>query len=131
VRWVVNATATDNNGDGVDGYEYVTVEPQELIQQKYPHLIASFREAEVERAKQGNSLEGSRAYVRQAVVHLRSHTELIRVETATNAIWNEYSERVVRERPASKEITKALLQNQGPCYEVRWVVNATATDNNV
>lgn len=60
IAWVVNATATDANGDGVDGYEYVTVEPRELIQQKYPNLIAAFRKAEVERAKQGDGMKNKR-----------------------------------------------------------------------
>lgn len=60
VSWVVNATASDSNGDGVDGFEYVTVEPQELVKRKYPDLIASFQKAEVERAKQGDGMKNQR-----------------------------------------------------------------------
>lgn len=60
VAWVVNATVTDENGDGVDGFEYVTVEPQELIELKYPSLTAAFKEAEIERAKQGDGMKNQR-----------------------------------------------------------------------
>jgi flap endonuclease GEN len=54
VVWFVNATVTDENGEGIDGYEYVTVEPCELIEQRYPQLVSAFQEAEVERKKQGD-----------------------------------------------------------------------------
>jgi flap endonuclease GEN len=60
VAWLVNATVTDENGDGVDGYEYMTVEPRELVEQKYPALITAFREAEKERVKQGDGEQNRR-----------------------------------------------------------------------
>lgn len=54
VVWVVNATVTDENGEGVDGYEYSTIEPRELTDARYPSLLASFEEAEKEKEKQGD-----------------------------------------------------------------------------
>ena len=54
VLWFVNATVTDQNGDGIDGYEYVSVESQELIDKRYPDMVSAFYKAEVERQKQGD-----------------------------------------------------------------------------
>jgi flap endonuclease GEN len=54
VIWVVNATVTDKNGEGVDGYEYSTIEPRELTDARYPSLLTNFEEAEKEKEKQGD-----------------------------------------------------------------------------
>jgi 5'-3' exonuclease len=54
VKWLVNATVTDNFGEGIDGYEYSTVEPCDLIANRYPVLIKEFQQAEKERMKQGD-----------------------------------------------------------------------------
>lgn len=60
VTWIVNATATDANGEEVDGYEYKTVEPRNLIERKYPKLVEAFRALQVERAKQGSEMKKQR-----------------------------------------------------------------------
>jgi flap endonuclease GEN len=57
VAWEVRATVTDENGEGIDGYEYVTIEPQALIEQKYPQLLKAFQESEKVRAKQGDGMK--------------------------------------------------------------------------
>jgi flap endonuclease GEN len=54
VAWMVNATVTDENGEGVDGYEYSTIEPRDLIDSRYPSLLTNFEEAEKEKQKQGD-----------------------------------------------------------------------------
>ena len=54
VLWCVNATVTDNDGEGIDGYEYVTVELRQAIERCYPDLVSSFQEAEKERKQQGD-----------------------------------------------------------------------------
>ena len=60
VTWIVNATATDANGEEIDGYEYTTVEPRQLIERKYPSLVEAFRAFQVERAKQGSGMKKER-----------------------------------------------------------------------
>jgi len=54
VAWVVSATITDENGEGMDGYEYSTIEPRELIDARYPTLLAKFQADEKEKQKQGD-----------------------------------------------------------------------------
>jgi len=54
VSWLVNATLTNENGDGIDGYEYSTIEPQELVDKSYPSLVQSFQLLEKEKKKQGD-----------------------------------------------------------------------------
>ena len=60
VTWIVNATATDENGEGVDGYEYTTVEARDLVEQKYPKLVEAFQAVQIERAKQGDGMKNQR-----------------------------------------------------------------------
>lgn len=52
--WYVNATVTDENGEGIDGYEFNTIEPAEIVHKRYPRLILAFHESEKERCKQGD-----------------------------------------------------------------------------
>jgi flap endonuclease GEN len=54
ILWRVNGTVTDESGEGIDGYEYLTIEPCEIVEKRYPDLVHQFREEEVERLKQGD-----------------------------------------------------------------------------
>jgi XPG I-region/Chromatin organization modifier domain 2 len=54
VSWKVNATITDDDGNGIDGYEYSTIEPRDLVQDRYPALVKLFAQQEKERQKQGD-----------------------------------------------------------------------------
>ena len=80
----------------------------------------------------GRSFEGSRAFIRQQVSRLLSRRELHRNDPNPSTLEsaNSANRRIARERPVAKKISKALTQNQVPCYEVTWIVNATATDEN-
>lgn len=60
VVWIVNSTTTDREGRGVDGYEFVTSETQQLINEKYPSLVLAFQSAENENAKQGDEEQNRR-----------------------------------------------------------------------
>jgi len=53
VEWKVNATVTDEDGEGVDGYEYSTIEPRDLISNGYPQLVKDFEETQKEKRRQG------------------------------------------------------------------------------
>jgi hypothetical protein len=55
VEWVVKATLTNNNGDAIDGYEYSTIEPRDLIEKRYPNLVRAFQAEETEQQKQGDA----------------------------------------------------------------------------
>ncbi len=55
VSWRVSSTVTDSDGNGIDGYEFSTIEPKELIKKRFPDLVTNFRDVEVERLKQGNA----------------------------------------------------------------------------
>lgn len=55
VSWRVSATVTDSDGNGIDGYEFSTIEPKELIKKRFPDLVSNFRNVEAERLKQGNA----------------------------------------------------------------------------
>jgi flap endonuclease GEN len=54
ILWRVNGTVTDESGQGIDGYEYMTIELCEVVEKRYPDLVHQFREKEVERLKQGD-----------------------------------------------------------------------------
>ena len=54
VSWRVGATATDDGGNEIGGYEYSTMEPQHLVQKRFPNIVEQFLEAEKERTKQGD-----------------------------------------------------------------------------
>jgi flap endonuclease GEN len=60
VQWVVHATVTDEQGEGIDGYEFTTIESQEVVKERFPDLVAAFSEVEKERAKQGNAMQVQR-----------------------------------------------------------------------
>lgn len=55
VAWRVQASLTDSEGNDIDGYEFSTIESKELIMNRYPDLVLSFQEAEVEQRKQGDA----------------------------------------------------------------------------
>jgi flap endonuclease GEN len=61
VSWVVKATLTDDSGNGIDGYEYSTIEPRHLFDDRYPHLADAFQVVEMERQKQGDAEQQRRA----------------------------------------------------------------------
>lgn len=54
ILWCVNGTVTDETGEGIDGYEYLTVELCKDVEKRYPALVGQFREEETERLKQGD-----------------------------------------------------------------------------
>lgn len=54
ILWCVNGTVTDEMGEGIDEYEYLTIELCEVVEKRYPDLVGRFREEEVERLKQGD-----------------------------------------------------------------------------
>lgn len=54
IKWRVNATMTDDDGNGIDGYEYSSFESQDLVRSSFPHLVSKFQKAEQERQKQGD-----------------------------------------------------------------------------
>jgi len=45
VSWAMKATITNEDGDGIDGYEFSTIEPQDMVNQKHPQLVEAFRSA--------------------------------------------------------------------------------------
>ena len=45
VCWTMQATITDKDGDGIDGYEFSTVEPQDMVARQHPQLVESFNKA--------------------------------------------------------------------------------------
>ena len=55
VCWTMNATVTDEDGQGKDGYEFSTVEPQDLVKRLHPRLIDEFNDAPKEFKKQGDA----------------------------------------------------------------------------
>jgi flap endonuclease GEN len=55
ITWSVGATLTDSQGDGIDGYEFSTIEAQTLIETRHPDLVRDFLEREKEEAKQGDA----------------------------------------------------------------------------
>lgn len=60
VSWRACATLTDDDGNGIDGYEYSTVEPQELMQKRFPNIVKKYQQAEKERLKQGDGEKNRR-----------------------------------------------------------------------
>lgn len=54
VNWIVSATVTDDYGEGIDGYEFSTIEPCSIVEAKYAELVQAFKAAEKERTKQGD-----------------------------------------------------------------------------
>jgi flap endonuclease GEN len=60
VAWIIAATMSDDNGDGVDGLEYQTVEPRYIIKEKYPHLVCAFEKQKIQLAKQGDGMQRQR-----------------------------------------------------------------------
>lgn len=55
VQWIVAATVTNTDGEGLDGYEYSSIEPCDLIDKRHPNLILQFQDSERERKKQGDA----------------------------------------------------------------------------
>ena len=45
VLWIMKATITNEDGDGIDGYEFLTVEPQDMITRQHPELVEAFQAA--------------------------------------------------------------------------------------
>lgn len=55
ISWSVSATVTDSEGNGIDGYEFSTIEAQTLVEKRHPDLVRAFLEREKEEAKQGDA----------------------------------------------------------------------------
>ena len=72
VSWRVQATVTDSDGNDVDGYEFSTVESQELIKKRYPSLVSSFCDDEVERQKQGDAERVKRKEFIETFLHMNA-----------------------------------------------------------
>lgn len=60
VSWRACATVTDDEGKGIDGYEYSTVEPRELMQRRFPKIVEKYLQAEKDRLKQGDGEQNRR-----------------------------------------------------------------------
>lgn len=60
VQWVVHAAFTNDQGEGIGGYEFMTIEPQTVVKDKYPDLVTKFGQVEKERTKQGNAMQVKR-----------------------------------------------------------------------
>jgi flap endonuclease GEN len=60
VIWDVSANFTDEDGEGVDGYDFATFEPREVIEKHYPDLVEKFLKAAQEREKQGDGQKNKR-----------------------------------------------------------------------
>jgi hypothetical protein len=78
VAWRVNATLTDDVGNDVDGYDFLSIESQLLFDKRYPELAAAFQQKEVEEAKQGEGeQERRREFLRTLLIssHEPCHDE--------------------------------------------------------
>lgn len=60
ISWRACATATDDAGNDIGGYEYSTVEPQTLVDKRFPDIVEKFLTAEKERTKQGDGEKNRR-----------------------------------------------------------------------
>jgi hypothetical protein len=61
ISWRVGkCTNNDEGNDKIGGCEYMTVEPQELVQKRFPKLVDEFIKAEKERTKQGDAEKNRR-----------------------------------------------------------------------
>ena len=67
VKWKVNSTITDEEGDGVDGYEYSTLEPQDIVKKCFPQLVQQYEAAEKEQLKQGDGQKETRRLFLQSL----------------------------------------------------------------
>ena len=76
VSWRAGATATDNDGNGIGGYEYATVEPQNLVEKRFPKIVEEFIQAEKERMKQGDGEKNRRrAFLDLLCINVEGKTE--------------------------------------------------------
>lgn len=60
VLWEVSATVTDKSGNGIDGYEFLSIESQALIAETYPLLIETFNKSVTTVAPQGDEQKSRR-----------------------------------------------------------------------
>lgn len=60
VFWSMGASSAGGDGKASGGYEYTTVEPQDLVQKRFPALVEKFLVAEKERTKQGDGEKNRR-----------------------------------------------------------------------
>ena len=60
VSWRIGASSVGGDGRDSGGHEYSTVEPQYLVQKRFPALVEKFLVAEKERTKQGDGEKNRR-----------------------------------------------------------------------
>lgn len=75
ISWIVSATLTDENGDGIDEYEYKTVEPRDLVEARFPQLVAVFAEVEVARQKQGDGEQQRRREFLEQIIGVKESSK--------------------------------------------------------
>lgn len=69
VVWILKATITDEEGDGIDEYEYVTVEQKDLVMSKFPELVKAFEALERKRSAQGDEMQRQRQLFLEKFLH--------------------------------------------------------------
>lgn len=70
ISWKVNATVTDSEGNDIDGYEFSTIEAQDLIKNRYPDLVVTFQAMEKEKQKQGDTEKVKRREFLEKILNL-------------------------------------------------------------
>ncbi|CAB9524567.1 GEN homolog 1 [Seminavis robusta] len=43
VCWIMQATVTGKDGDGIDGYEFSTIEHQDMVNRQHPDIVSAFQ----------------------------------------------------------------------------------------
>ena len=116
VTWVVEATITNDDGEGINGYEYTTVEPQDLVDSRYPKLVEAFLCVERERKKQGDAEQVRRQLFLENVLggeHIGGHNESID-----------------RSHGRKKRLDKQIKQRQGFFDKKRAMVSTEQDERN-
>jgi flap endonuclease GEN len=76
IAWSVGATISDSEGNGIDGYEFSTIEAQTLIEKRHPDLVSAFLEREKEEAKQGDAEANRRRSFLREILNNNNADEL-------------------------------------------------------
>jgi hypothetical protein len=97
IQWTVSATMTDEEGNGLDGHQFLTVEDQRMIQKCYPDLIKIFEEVEKETMKQGDAEQQRR---REFLESFLSKTRPPVVEEVDRSPPKKKRDRQTKHRPS-------------------------------